>query len=283
MDLRGPEWIRSIYKMAHTAIQYVPEKGYEIDYNKIPENFLPPSALEEMCITWKFIKERPPIYHVGKEFLQAIGKIDRDIPVDLLPEKFFAYFSFAGKSLWDGSDWVQGMYVYIGPPEDSALRPAHWPTTKKVFWAVGITESDKEGISKCSRILVDVTEQKFADMISGLKTDEGSLEYDANFFRVGINLVLYVNSVGCDLLEAPPVKRLKPADKKRRVFSGEPLNMCQLPVVLVSWNYQKPKQYHVGETWVDPFMRWQRCGKEFSQVRLTWVVGHERHYKNTQP
>src|ERR1039458_3265944 len=120
LDQRGDPFIRSVYKFSQSAVAYIEWQGYAIDWNKYPKEFITSeSATSEVLMGWKFKKERPEIYHVGKDFLNAISKIDRDIPVDLLPERFFAYFSFSEKTIWDGTDWVQGMYVFIGPAHET--------------------------------------------------------------------------------------------------------------------------------------------------------------------
>jgi len=285
LGLRGSKLTAALYRVQHEHVAWTAENGFVSPVLR-PEHWTA-SQEEDIFITWKYKQERPPIYHVPKPFLHAIAKIDKEIPVNLLPERFFAYFSFAENTVWDGSEWAQGIYVFIGPENETPLRKELRVGNRKVLWAVYYTAppagATREHIA-CARLLADLDARKFTDIVAALPLDKGDPKDipNPNVFLIGLNLAMYVNSVGCDLLEAPPVHRMKPAEKKDRQKRGELINQCLLPVTLVSWNYKQERVYSVDSTWIDTFPRWQRCGPENSQVKLIWVNPFPRKYKNVR-
>ena len=272
---------KQIYAYAHAGIAYDEVNGYTPGeaYMVQWQNSMTPSQWENFCITQKFKIERPPVYHAGKEFCKALQKMEPVIPVDLLPQRFFAYFSFPDGTVLDNEgDQILGIYVFVGEPKETPLLPELWSTSPKVFWAVYYTVK-----GDCARILMDLNERKtFKELAEHLPVDRGGTKTDVNIFALAMNLVLYVNSVDCDLHLAPPNKDMKPAEKKARQARGETINQCLLPVIYVSWNYQKPRLFHVDHAWVDTHLRWQRCGPNYSQVKLIWVKAHERTYKHDE-
>jgi len=286
LGLRGSAFTFKLYDLLHKHITWTPEEGYK---HAVERNEGWTASLEEdMLITWKYKQERPPIYHVPRDFLKAIAKIDKEIPVELLPDRFFAYFSFAENTIWDGSQWVQGMYVYIGPENETPLKPQYRTEGHKAFWAVYHTYPPPGRPPEdvfCARLLVDLEPKKFSEIISAAPKDfhTGDVEIpDQNVYLVGLNLAMYVNSIGCDLKDVRPIYKLKPAEKKDHIKRGEIINQCKLPVTVVSWNYKQERIYNVDSTWIDTFPRWQRCGPENSQVKLIWVNPFPRKYKNVK-
>jgi hypothetical protein len=239
----------------------------------------------DLCLSKKFELERPPIFHSPREFLQALMKIDKDIPIEALPDRFFAYFSFAEDTVWDGEDFVQGMYVFIGSPTETLVHPdnTEWHG-KKALWGSYYTQpSEKRPGVEVAYVLMPLNPGKVADNITFKEAPSPNTHSTKpDVWRLGLNLALYVNSVGCELVNAPPVEGMRPSVRKERAARGEIENHCKLPVKVVSWNYHR-RFYSKDATWVETFPRWQRCGPELSQVKLVWVQPHERRFKNPSP
>lgn len=89
-----------------------------------------------------------------------------------------------------------------------------------------------------------------------------------------IKCLLYLHSGDPDLrhLRPEPKPRNAKALKKWRRTNVEH------PVILVGFDYKKPKAYSAGEVFVDTHLRWQPYGPGYSQVKLIWVKEHTRHY-----
>jgi hypothetical protein len=288
LGLRGDPINQKLTNLLCNKIWYHPEQGYVVGFDS---SWDPSSSFHDSIVmSWKFretwkTKDRPGVYHSGKDFLKALSKIDREIPIDLLPERFLGYFSFPENTIWDGNDWIQGCYVFIGPPNETPLKKGYWPESEKVFWAVYISQADPaKPVLEVARILIDLRKEKFSDLAASYPAfgDPKSMA-DTNVFRLALNLVMYVNSINRDLIEAPPVRLMKPAEKKDRTKRGELINQCTVPITLISWNYQHPRVYTKESSWVDTFMRWQRCGPGNTQLKLIWVTPHSRHYKTALP
>jgi hypothetical protein len=297
------------WKQFNPSLQFIP----------VWENF-DPNLSTHFFLTWKFKheflklpkKSKPKIYHIPKDFTQALMKVDREIPVDLLPERFFGYFSFAEGAIFDDSDEVQGAYVFIGPAEESTLKPGA-VESEKVIWISYVCKDkikreqgykamlgpDRNGVPRLfnfmgiSKLLIELKNEKFSKLANQYKTidfidganvqmSEKEVEARNTVFRTLINLVLFVNSIDPDLIEAPTTNHLSNKQLKERRDAGKPINECSVPVTLVSWNYHKPVQYHVDSTFIETFLRWQRCGTRNSQVKLIWVTPHLRRYKKEE-
>lgn len=299
IDKRGDRDVRAAYKKFIEGIGYVEGEGY---YAKNPLwQALDPNLKEHFLFCWKFKQERPPVYYVPKDFAEAISRVDRDIPVDLLPKRFFGYFAFAEGSVFDESEEIQGAYVYVGPPEETSIKLGLLETASTCLWVsycckargaqdpahffTGLPPLD---IPAVGRLLIELKPEKVAEMLKDLEVKDYLLGQTLNLdpksarnvvYRTLINLVLYVHSVDADLIKTPTHNHLSNRERSQRVQSGKPINECTVPLTLVSWNYQKPILYQVDSAVVNTHMRFQRCGPGLTQVKLIWVKEHVRHFQ----
>jgi hypothetical protein len=69
-------------------------------------------------------------------------------------------------------------------------------------------------------------------------------------------------------------RRARDADVQRNIDTPK------LKTFLVSYNWMKPKEFHVDETWVKGHFRWQPCGKEWKEVKLIWIDAHKREFRS---
>jgi hypothetical protein len=280
LDKRGPEHMRQVYKNALSQISFIPGVGFRGTpaIRSLPDH----NVMDQLFILKKYVLERPPIYHVGRDFLQAMSGISNEIPVELLPKRFFAYLSFADHAIRDEEDWVEGAYVFIGSGLEAALRPQEH--NDYVLWIHYTTKSQS-----LVRLCVELKHGRIDDLVAAaikddftlggaIPTDPKDTEARLPVWRAVINLVMYINSVDPDLVLTPPASTLKPAAKK----AASVQNQCTLPITLVSWNYHAPHYHNVDKSFVNTFQRWQRVGPQLSQVKLIWVTEHARRYKNVR-
>lgn len=290
LGLRGDEMLRAAYPGFLSQVTYKAdaanpyERGYQIDEAMKPDQIF----AGHICLVWRFFQEKAPIYHSGKEFTQALMKVDKEIPVDLLPKRFCAYFSFPDGVVFDDEEEIEGAYVFIGPSYETTVRQdgAFGGPGEMTLWVSYVTKAGHP-----SNCLAPITKEKVGKILEKLPCEDvvlrdgvlyheykGNVAIRDNVYRLIVNLVLYVNSIDCDLVGVPPVRKMKPAQKKDAIKRGGLLNQCLLPVTFVSWNYKKEKQFHIGSTVVDTHMRWQRVGEGLKQIKLIWVREHLRTF-----
>lgn len=247
-------------------------------------------AREFFIVTKKFRSGTYRTYHFGKDFVEALASIDSDIPVDLLPEKFFGYISFAEDAIRDEVEPIQGAYVFIGLFKDLGLGVKNIDPDQRAMWIGCIGESN--AVTTMSRDLKDSERvrdtldkyREFAADYLGPIAIKPSKEVEAareRVYRTVINAVLYIHSQKPDVTPLKPEKDLTHSQRSKARAEGK-LTNCTVPISLVSWNYQKPKVFTVDKTWIDTHPRWQRCGPKYSEVKLVWVSAHERKYKKAE-
>lgn len=103
--------------------------------------------------------------------------------------------------------------------------------------------------------------------------DEKIQWFKDNYYRVLVNLLLYIQTGSPDLREFRPDVDRK-SEKSLRKLGIE----SRIPVTLVSWGWKKPKEEHN----VRGHFRWQACGKNWSETKLIWVTPHTRNKKGLE-
>ena len=290
MGLRGDPKAIEGYKRFLGNTSYIPGKGYMTD-GHLRDN--DPILSSHITLCWRFLHDRGKTFHVGRDFCKAIMDIDGEIPIDIMPERFVGYLSFPEGVVHDGENEVLGTYVFVGPANETTLNPSDWDRPdNKMLWLSYVCKGGHTG-----HLLVPLRAEKLSDILAPLpSTDirhdpegkrtirEDSTMQDhpgrRNVFLAALNLILYIHSINCDLVPVPPLKNMKPAQRKEATNRGL-LNMSLVPVTFISWQYQT-RRVLVDSSWVDTFRRWQRVGPGLSQVKLIWVAPHERKYKRDE-
>jgi hypothetical protein len=307
------------YRQVFQCIRFCPESGYEFSGHGDPGRHAIATYMAKSdsnlsghyVASWKFLNDsitrpkdfRPRCYYIPKDFCEALGSIDGEIPVDLIPD-FFGYFSFADKSVFDESESIQGAFIYVGPGANTPLT-RDFQGVQKVLWIsyvgdflnndsltlpIGDNGFTIPGeMPNVGRLLCELEQKKIDDIAASVPTINNYLNTPKQIderlrnqvFRVLINAVLYVSSLGADLVRAPVKTGLSNRLQKEYVNQHGYLNEVSIPLVLVSWNYKKPTVYGIDSTWVNTYRRWYRCGPNSSQIKLVWVKDHRRHYTNT--
>ncbi len=282
-------------KVSHSDVGYSINIDPELD-TPIQKMVLPgldPNLTEHLLLCHKFKVERPKVYHLGADWAEVMAGIDKEIPTEHLPARFFGYISFADKALHDGDEYVQGAYVFIGPGKETAVPPSEWHQ-EKVFWVSYVCEKTKE-LPNVARLTCNLADAKKLSQITGtlpqkdyfvgsnkVITEKIQAQRD-RVYRCLLNTVLYIHAQDADLQNIQSHSGLSQTQAKKLLNSGKipTINLCTLPVTLISHAWKKPRNFGVDATWVMGFWRWQRCGVGLSSVKLTYVKGHERHFNKT--
>ena len=277
LNRRGTSILRLPYREFLPSIKHCPE-GYLVTNHDLASKDR--NIISHFCLCYRFKHNSGKIYHVGKEFLEAISKVDREIPIQYLPDNMMVYFSFAEKTIYDGEEEIQGAYVYIGDAKNTILNVSEWG--QKVIWVSYVSVNMSYG-----RWISEVTAAKVSEILQNQSTMD--FNYNPNLehinkgsreevYRTIINLALYTNSSGADFLSLKPMHNESNNKKNIEEKNTGYVNECTLPLTLLGWNYHNERKYTVDATWVETHPRWQPCGPNHSEVKLIWVKGHERHY-----
>lgn len=255
------------------------------------------SALEQdqVFVRWvtsckKFVEAKTaPTYHVGREFLQALQKVDLKVPVEIIPDSFCAYFSFASKTVFDESDAIDGGYVCVDRGRNLGMD-AKYADTRVITFAYNCASTQESPFPPVGSLTVPLDAKTMDELAGGApyrdyympSSFEPSAEAHAKrneVFRTLLNCLIYVHS------QEPIIERSIPlADSNKTIKEhkklGHIINACTIPVHFLYPNYQQPKVYKVNSTWVDSFPRWQRCGPGLTSVKLVFVKAHERKFED---
>lgn len=288
LGLRGPEAAIRWYKAYLDDISQVGmidgHKG-GIMAGGIIRN-VDPITRDHFAIAWKYRKSTPKNFYVGKDFLEAIYQVRSEVPIDLLPEKFFGYFAFPPKTIFDQEgDEVLGGFVYVGPANETSINTEN-KEQNKVMWCSWHYPPKQEFIEKGSwgcqtgGILAAIDEHATVkETLDASKHIRGG-EFGNQIVLLFANLVLYITKADPDLLPLKSVDFYSHRERKELEQKHGVANECGIPLTLVSWNYNKPKTYHVDETTVRGFFRWQRHGPGLSLLKFIWIDEHVRRFRN---
>lgn len=294
LGLRGESWQKEIYrKYVLSNVSYEEEnKRFTV---KTRPGFLQSSStidrqnVEEFILTTslmtRMMTERPKIFHVGKDFLKALSTIKKDIPTNIIKDRFFAYFSFPKNTVFFEKIEIQGGYVLVEADKNDGfgrtvtiqyyVKEAYNQAAAEYYattHAHGMLNTELMS-TNANLLRANAREHMPAETFS----DNGN---STQIYQTLINLSVYCHSQDPDIQKLRPELNLPKSKKKAARAAGEQLTNCMLPVSLLSWNYKRPVQYSKDSCFVESHMRWQPCGPARSEVKLIWVTEHERHYKN---
>ncbi len=294
---RGEENTISEYKFALNKIKFTSE-GWETE---LPMALANSPLMHHFLLTKKFVDERPPVYRLGKDFASVLADIDNDIPVDKLPQNFFGYISLPRGAVTDDTGDVYGAYVFIGDAKYTALHPSNYG--QRIMWISTVGDSGKvdgERDFSVSHLLmkpVGSFDEMFlslplsddnlmessllgpGEMILKKEVSKKDVDQRLRATRCIVNAVLYIHSLEPNIDHLKPMSNLTHGDRKKVRATGRHINLCTIPVIAVNWSYKKERIYGMDETWRREHTRWQRCGPQFSQIKLVTIRGHAVKYK----
>lgn len=233
-------------------------------------------------------KENGNNYYLPRDFARVLAKLDRDIPIDYLPDEFWGYIEFAEGTLFDDTGEVWGAYVYVGKLKNHHSRLMDCDEETKVISLTYVNRN--KHVTKFAWPLSNI---KMGDLIAGADQKDTNRLVDGTIVEEHIdhslmlkrssviiaclNAVLYVSSEDPELEELKLDSRLTSRERKQRRKEPQS-NLCSLPLILVNPNYKSEKHYNKESGWWDSHPRWQRCGPNNSRVKLIWVKAHEKKF-----
>jgi len=292
LNRRGPNHAREIYSKAMSMIQITDSGVYFEAHDDL--SWVLAQSLQKDHIFLRFMTnckifkdKKSPVYHIGKDFLLALQKIDREIPIDILPETFSAYFSFADDTVFDEDGAVEGGYVTIDSGKNLGMKSEIDSKVISFSYVCKQTVLDMPPFVSFTTVL---DAKKIDEMVSEVETSDffiheaktpDNVKKRNDVFRALLNAVIYLHSTEPLVEFSRPIKQseLSVNEHRRR---GLVINDCTLPVSFLHRKYIQRKTYKIESTWVDSYPRWQRCGTNLSQVKLVFVSPHERRYKRDE-
>ena len=303
-DKRGTERTRRLYReMLDIFIikdgqpYYQPTTEYQskhLDFFKDDHVFM---EHLELCKIFK--KENGKVYRIGKEIGIAFSKINKDIPLDILPKKFIGFLSFHPETIYDEDGWCTGAYVFLGYHGDCGAMSNSLTDEQKKTQLLWITymstnTTTHDEIGQITKLMVPMSSDIMnlvgghgysscdVDIFSGEKTKitDETRQKRAVVYSAIINSLIYIFSEEPTLELARPVKQTGLSNNEilRR---GHVINECTLPVTFVYRDFHG-MQYTVDKTQVSGHRRWQRCGPQNSKVKLIWIDPHQRVYQKKE-
>lgn len=299
-DLRGPEDRREYYKTIRNMMKWNEEKQtYVMMANSYQERLLltiieQDENAQHHCMAIKRHEERNgKFYYIPKDFTQALSKIDKDIPIEYLPEEFYGYFEFGDGALADDSGPVTSAYVFIGKVKNivgGAYTVVNNTQLNEDQMVISINYNNKNGA--VTKFMWPLSKEKISSLFK--KSSHNENENILSIFNGSkvnrdlrlptiiacLNAVLYVCSDDPELMALLPEKNLKGKQRVLQRSKTNVKNMCALDLILVNHSFKEQlRQRHLDKTWVNPHLRWQPFGEGRGKVKLIWVKGHERSYK----
>lgn len=268
LDRRGPSELRSFYRLKFKEVESNPTKDFGHD-----------PFTSHLLIAYLFKHRAGKVYHASTSFLNALKKINKDMPIKFIPDNLNLYFNFGENIISDLGKQVIGAYVYSKKIDN----------VKDNFCVSFISEDyeicnflcdTKNGGPNVSDLIRGMEKYKEDNKLNNKNDKLRHLSDDRkNIFRLIVNLCIYLNSEGADLLNLPPMINESKTQKNKYELKHKHVNECTLPITLLNHNFHE-RIYNIDSTWVESFPRWQPCGTGRNSVKLIWVKSHERHYQN---
>lgn len=247
---------------------------------------------KHICLIKKFVESQEKrVYHFGKALTQDLSKIDKEIPLDLLPESFLAYISFPPETISDEDGFCEGGYVGVFPAgslDVSKMSFTKEEQASRVLWLTyqvnGIIASYLVPLvtTKLSDINLEnfVHDYSFKSDFSVTVPSEDIQKLRSVIYRTLFNCVLFLSCKNAEIEIAKPATQTGLSNKEilRR---GGVINECTLPITFVNRAYHGI-QYSKDSTHVRSHLRFQRCGPAYSQIELITVKAHERHFSKEE-
>lgn len=292
LNKRGNKLARELYRKTIDMIEITAE-GIKFE-TQDPMSSMIAEGLSKDAVFLRFIasckiftERKAPVYHIGREFLQALQKIDRKIPVDILPESFAAYISFSDNTVFDEEGAVEGGYVCIDRGKNLGMI-SDLAETRVISFAY-VCKSD-EPVPPCGSLTVPLDSRRIEELASEVKIEDFFLHERASLldtkkrndvFRALLNAVIYIHSEEPILERSTPLQDSELSVKQHKNL-GKIINACTIPVSFIYPKYVTQRVYRVDSTWIDSFPRWQRCGPGLMNVKLVFVTPHERTYNTSR-
>lgn len=291
------------------------EKRFEdfISYTGLSDNF----CKLGWAVQKQFMESGSRCFYIPASFGRALGKMDKELPIEVFGDRTFcAYFHFGKGALHDEEGPVQEAYLFVGPAKMICVAPGDTEelvidVSKSIFDQMDRFEKnnvealntrivaivyncrDSKGVlsgfstawfplerKSLEQALAPAVIKDYGFLGKELSVSDASLKKRKVVQRAILNAGIYVHSNDPDIQRLRPQNELSKKQKKEEKKKCPVDNLCTVPVSVLSWSYYG-RAYSKESSFVDSFLRWQRCGHKLSEVKLVWVKAHERRYKKT--
>jgi hypothetical protein len=301
-DKRGKGVEREMYRECFDFMEWVPELGtYKMEPKTETQMKLfqwiaqDDNFMHHVAMVKRIVDFNHDAYYIPKEFLKALSKMDRGIPIEYLPENFYGYFQFPKNVLFDEQSAVKCAYVFVGKVANHHSRHGDFGGKKLSddMFMISLSYVTEDGA--VTKFMWPLTPDKLSEICRGTWSEDTLPVIDKSgkvivnksdakenkskrtpIIIACLNAVLYIASEDPQLNNLIP-KRLNKGGSK--FFGNGYQNLCTIPLILVNQSYrEEERKYNVDEAWWNPHMRWQRCGENNSKVKLIWVKGHKKTF-----
>ena len=279
----GPEWDINHYKKVFSQFD---EDGHISPLYAAPGD---ESAFMHFSLSSLYEKiGEPRALYLNKGFLSVMNTIDKEIPFSYLPQNYFGYIHFPEEFLFDGEDFVEGAYIYLGPSE--ALRVHGGKFGGKEVLAISYICKGRKSFGS---LLVNTEDKKkLAEILSSYPCNHFTLdgEFDASemfshresIFRTLVNSMLWFSTSSSDearIEMIEPMERVHNKKLKKLKRKRVNCNFSTIPFVYVDETpLRRIMRYTKGNTLVSGHLRWQPCGLGRRDLKLIWISEHQRTY-----
>jgi hypothetical protein len=247
------------------------------------------NSRDHFCFVKKFKVDSGKIYHINKDFLSVLSEINREIPIDCLPDRFLGYISFPQQSIKDDTGFIQGAYVFIGDAKETTLSPEYWGN--KTFWCSYLEEGNNLTVTELRAVLFNKTMEKIIsetfhkDYLCSKDPDgtgttkehySNAIQQREKIFRTIINAIIYIFCQNPVLNKVTSFEKLSYSQKIKAKAVCPIVNETAFPITFVNWQYKRLPNYSKHKTNVCGYFRQQRHGPHNSFTKAIYIEEHER-------
>ena len=268
MSSRGKRVPRLIIK---TMMEHPNNNGALESYTT--QGLKPESLIFQSDILWPSIYQNKKIYAVGKDFFSAIASVENDLPMDILPDTFTAYIACPNQDVIRLYNTVQKIFDPVVGFYVTFIKRQN-RVGMAIFPHVG--DDDENGNPTLDAAPVAGELKITLDAKNGKVQMQGS-EFPEKVAKtlsyVTLNLIAYINSSQPDITWMKPKASMGAKERKEHLAKGHyTSSTLSVPIRLISWGWMKPRQYTTAEWTRKMHLRWQRFGKNNSEVKLIWIA-----------
>ncbi|MBC8549844.1 MAG: hypothetical protein H8D23_09345, partial [Candidatus Brocadiales bacterium] len=152
----------------------------------------------QLSFIYAQMKEARALYF-SRDFLSIMNSIDKKIPFSHLPQNYFGYVHFPPQFIFDGDDFVDGAYFYLGPSDLLNLKGSIFENKN----VLAISYICKGWTSFGSLLVATEDRKKLTEILSsypcmtysanGTVDSSEMLTHREAIFRTIVNCILYLS------------------------------------------------------------------------------------------
>lgn len=232
------------------------------------------------------------VFKTNVLFSKALSQVDRNLPLELLPDETCAYFVLPKgvfKINADSGVTVNpaGVYAFFSKNQLVSVREKgeEKRTLRETpLVTILLVDEKNNSLSPYSEemFLNSLTFTFLVDDGGKIKIEEsyrGFMERNEGLDKIllfCLNAMLYSKSGDPDIDVLKPKNNKKKVRKKGKDRIVIDQDICTVEVKRLNWSYTR--EYSVDQTFVNAHLRWQPYGPNRSKVKLITVKAHKRTY-----